>query len=91
MTTTSTSGCGCGETAAQLSAVADYEQRRVLVTVLAINAPPFVGEFGSLCDVRRSKVSRLIGRHAPLVPNFTDSIVDHPLQAVSDTERTLLR
>ncbi len=47
MTTTSTSGCGCGEAAAQLSANANREQRRVLMTVLAINAALFVGEFGA--------------------------------------------
>ena len=47
MSTTSTAGCGCGETAAQLAAVADREQRRVLMIVLAINVALFVGEFGA--------------------------------------------
>ena len=47
MTTTSTSGCGCGETAAQLSSVDDRDQRRVLMIVLAINIALFVGEFGA--------------------------------------------
>ena len=47
MSTTSTAGCGCGATAEQLAAVADREQRRVLVTVLAINVALFVGEFGA--------------------------------------------
>lgn len=47
MTTTSTAGCGCGATAEHLAAVADREQRRVLMIVLAINAALFVGEFGA--------------------------------------------
>ena len=47
MSTASTAGCGCGDAAEQLSAVADREQRRVLMIVLAINAALFVGEFGA--------------------------------------------
>ena len=47
MNSSSTSGCGCGETAAQLSSAADRDQRRVLMIVLAINAALFVGEFGA--------------------------------------------
>ena len=45
MSTTSTAGCGCGDTAEQLSALADREQRRVLMIVLAINVALFVGEW----------------------------------------------
>jgi cation diffusion facilitator family transporter len=41
------SGCGCVETAEQLSTAADREQRRVLVIVLAINVALFIGEFGA--------------------------------------------
>ena len=47
MSTSSTSGCGCGAAAEQLSAVADREQRRVLMIVLAINVALFIGEFGA--------------------------------------------
>ena len=47
MSTTSTAGCGCGATAEHLAAVADLEQRRVLMIVLAINVALFVGEFGA--------------------------------------------
>jgi Co/Zn/Cd efflux system component len=47
MSTTSTAGCGCGATAERLAAVADREQRRVLMVVLAINVALFVGEFGA--------------------------------------------
>jgi len=47
MSTASTAGCGCGDAAEQLSAVADREQRRVLMIVLAINVALFVGEFAA--------------------------------------------
>ena len=47
MSRPSTAGCGCGATAEQISAVANREQRRVLMTVLAINAALFAGEFGA--------------------------------------------
>jgi Co/Zn/Cd efflux system component len=47
MTTTSTSSCGCGAAAEQLSAVAHRDQRRVLQVVLAINVVLFLGEFGA--------------------------------------------
>jgi len=43
----STSGCGCSDTAERFSAIANREQQRVLVIVLAINALLFVGEFGA--------------------------------------------
>lgn len=45
MNKTSTSHCGCHDTAASLSATTDATLRRVLVAVLAINLVLFAGEF----------------------------------------------
>lgn len=45
MNKTSTSSCGCHDTAASLSATTDGTLRRVLVAVLAINLVLFAGEF----------------------------------------------
>jgi Co/Zn/Cd efflux system component len=47
MNTTSTSACGCGETAERLSVAASRDQQRVLWIVLAINAALFVGEYAA--------------------------------------------
>jgi len=47
MTGRTTTGCGCGPAAQELSAIADRDQRRVLIAVLAINVALFVGEFGA--------------------------------------------
>mgnify|MGYP003547014652 CR=1 FL=1 len=47
MNSSSTSGCGCGETAERLSVAASRDQRRVLWIVLAINAALFVGEYAA--------------------------------------------
>ena len=47
MSPSSTSTCGCGETAQRLSTAASGDQRRVLWIVLAINAALFVGEYAA--------------------------------------------
>jgi Co/Zn/Cd efflux system component len=46
MTRRTTTGCGC-DTAQELAAIADRDQRRVLIAVLAINVALFIGEFGA--------------------------------------------
>lgn len=47
MNSSSTTGCGCGQTAERLSVAASRDQRRVLWIVLAINAALFVGEYAA--------------------------------------------
>ena len=47
MNTSSTSTCGCGETAERLSVAASRDQQRVLWIVLSINAALFVGEYAA--------------------------------------------
>lgn len=47
MSATSTSGCGCSETAERLSTAANRDQQRVLRIVLGINVALFVGEYAA--------------------------------------------